>query len=90
MTIQLQKCTLEDSRKLQEISVETFTETFKDNNSTESLNAYLERAYNLKKLEKELADSCSQFYFIYLNDEVAGYLKVNTDDAQSEKRMKMP
>ncbi|MBA9088505.1 hypothetical protein FHR92_005021 [Fontibacillus solani] len=30
MNINIQKCTLEDSLKLQEISVETFTETFRD------------------------------------------------------------
>ena len=36
-------------------------------------------------MEKELFNTSSQFYFVYLNDEIAGYLKVNTDDAQSEK-----
>ncbi|KRE82438.1 GNAT family acetyltransferase [Paenibacillus sp. Soil766] len=87
MTIQIQKCIFDDLCKLQEISVETFTETFKDHNSPESLNAYLERAYNLKQLEKELSDPFSQFFFVYLNDEVAGYLKVNTNDAQSEEKM---
>lgn len=85
MTIHLQKCIFDDLCKLQEISVETFTETFKDQNSPESLKAYLERAYNLKQLEKELSDPFSEFFFVYLNDEVAGYLKVNTNDAQSEE-----
>jgi len=85
MTINIKKCTLEDSRKLQEISYETFNETFKYQNSPENMNAYLERAFNLKQLEKELSNISSQFFFVYFNDEVAGYLKVNTDDAQSEE-----
>ncbi|MGE8207315.1 GNAT family N-acetyltransferase [Heyndrickxia sp. NPDC080065] len=85
MTINIKKCTLEDSRKLQEISYETFNETFKHQNSPENMNAYLERAYNLKQLEKELSNNSSQFFFVYLNNEVAGYLKVNTNDAQSEE-----
>ncbi|MCZ8538127.1 GNAT family N-acetyltransferase [Paenisporosarcina quisquiliarum] len=84
MTMTIKKCMLEDLRELQKISVETFTETFKDQNSSEHLNAYLERAYNLEQLEQELANRSSQFFFVYLNQEVAGYLKVNTNEAQSE------
>lgn len=85
MTIIFKKCTLEDSRKLQEISYETFNETFKDQNSPENMIAYLERAFNLNQLEKELSIISSQFFFVYFNNEVAGYLKVNTKDAQSEE-----
>ncbi|MGG3801405.1 GNAT family N-acetyltransferase [Metabacillus fastidiosus] len=85
MTINIKNCTLEDVRKLQEISYETFNETFKHQNSTENMNAYLERAFNLKQLEKELSNSSSQFFFVYFNNEVAGYLKINTNDAQSEE-----
>ncbi|GHI01179.1 GNAT family N-acetyltransferase [Neobacillus kokaensis] len=85
MSTNLKKCCLEDLLKLQEISYETFTETFKDQNSPENLSAYLERAYNLNQLEKELSNIFSQFFFVFFNNEVAGYLKVNTDDAQSEE-----
>ncbi|WP_421100889.1 GNAT family N-acetyltransferase [Sporosarcina psychrophila] len=85
MTINIKKCTLEDSRELQEISHETFNETFKLQNSPENMDAYLEKAFNLKQLEEELSNSSSQFFFVYFNDEVAGYLKVNTDEAQSEE-----
>lgn len=84
MTMTIKKCTLEDSNELQEISVDTFNETFKDQNSPEHLNAYLEKAFNLKQVEQEIANRSSQFFFVYFNQEVAGYLKVNTDDAQSE------
>lgn len=84
MTMTIKKCTLEDSLDLQAISVETFTETFKVQNSPKHLNAYLERAYNLNQLEQELANQSSQFFFVYFNQEVAGYLKINTGDAQSE------
>jgi len=85
MTINIKKCTLEDLRKLQEISYETFNETFKHQNSPENMISYLGRAFNLKQLEKELSNFSSQFFFVYFNNEVAGYLKVNTNDAQSEE-----
>ncbi|QQZ09945.1 GNAT family N-acetyltransferase [Heyndrickxia vini] len=85
MSIKIQTCTLEDSRTLQEISYETFNDTFKHENSPENMNAYLKRAYNLTQLEKELSNLSSQFFFVYFNTELAGYLKVNTNDAQSEE-----
>jgi len=85
MTINIKKCTLEDSCKLREVSYETFKETFKEQNSPENLNAYLERAFNLTQLEKELSNRFSQFFFIYFHNEIAGYLKVNVHEAQSEE-----
>ncbi|ULT59294.1 GNAT family N-acetyltransferase [Neobacillus drentensis] len=85
MTLTIKKCNHDDLRMLQEISYETFDETFKEQNSPENMNAYLEKAFNLNQLEKELAISSSQFYFVYVNSEVAGYLKVNTNEAQSEE-----
>ena len=85
MVINIKKCTLEDSIELQEISHETFNETFKHQNSSDNMNAYLERAFNLIQLKKELSNPSSQFFFVYFNNEVAVYLKVNTNDAQSEE-----
>ncbi|MCQ2010317.1 GNAT family N-acetyltransferase [Sporolactobacillus sp. STSJ-5] len=85
MTISISKCCREDLPILQEISIETFDQTFRDQNSPETMKAYLERAFNAKQLEKELSDPSSEFFFIYFNQELAGYLKINTDDAQSEK-----
>lgn len=85
MSINIKKCTLEDLQLLQKISYATFYETFKDQNSADNMNAYLERAFNLNQLETELTNSSSQFFFVYFNNEIAGYLKINTDDAQSEK-----
>lgn len=85
MDINVKRCTLEDLHVLQEISCETFNETFKHQNSSDSMNAYLEKAFNLIQLKKELSNPSSQFFFVYFNNVVAGYLKVNTDNAQTEE-----
>ncbi|MGO4889509.1 GNAT family N-acetyltransferase [Anaerobacillus sp. MEB173] len=85
MTVKIKKCNIEDLLILQEISFETFNETFKDQNSPENMKAYLDRAFTLKQLKKELSNIDSEFFFVYVNNEVAGYLKVNTNDAQSEE-----
>jgi diamine N-acetyltransferase len=84
MTIRLTKCTHGDLHKLQEISNETFNDTFKEQNTPENMETYLERAFNLNQLEKELSNPSSEFYFVFFNNELAGYLKVNINDAQSE------
>ncbi|SEA01209.1 hypothetical protein SAMN05421743_102214 [Thalassobacillus cyri] len=47
MTVTIKKCTLEDLHQLQEISYETFQETFKHQNSPGNMNTYLEKALNL-------------------------------------------
>jgi diamine N-acetyltransferase len=84
MNKEIKECTYTDLDIIQEISIETFNETFKDQNTPENMNAYLEKAFDLAQLEKELSNPSSQFFFIYYEDEVAGYLKINTKDAQSE------
>ncbi|KKB35347.1 GNAT family N-acetyltransferase [Bacillus thermotolerans] len=85
MTIHIKECTLEDLHELQEVSYETFRETFKDQNSPENMGAYLTKAFNLEQLAQELSHPFSRFFFVYVHDETAGYLKVNTDEAQSEE-----
>ena len=85
MNINIKPCNLEDLHKLQEVSYETFNETFKDQNSPEIMKAYLEKAFNAKQLEKELSNPSSQFYFAFYHNEIAGYLKINKSDAQTEK-----
>jgi diamine N-acetyltransferase len=84
MTIRVLKCTREDIPTLQEISYETFNDTFKEQNTPENMSAYLEKAFNLMQLEKELSNPYSEFFFVFFNNELAGYLKVNINDAQSE------
>ncbi|WP_153723329.1 GNAT family N-acetyltransferase [Sporosarcina cascadiensis] len=86
MTIKISRCNFDDLAALQEISIETFNDTFASQNSVDNMNAYLERAFHLKQLEEEMSNSSSEFYFLYSDDEVAGYLKINSNDAQSEKR----
>ena len=85
MTIKMKKCNREDLEVLQEISIETFNDTFKDQNSPENMKAYLEKAFNSEQLEKELSNTSSEFFFVYFNEAVAGYLKVNINEAQSEE-----
>ena len=80
----IRPCTEHDVNTLREISIQTFSETCEHDNEEEHLQAYLKKAYNSEKLRKELSNPNSFFYFIEHQEKVAGYLKVNVKDAQTE------
>ena len=82
--MELKKGTLADVMLLQQISIETFIDTFKEQNTEEDLKQYLEKAYTVDQLKKELANENSSFFFLQDNEETVGYLKVNVEDAQTE------
>lgn len=85
MTKTLKRITVAEVETLQKLSIETFSDTFKDQNSAQDLADYLKTAYDLSKLTAELNDPNSQFYFAYLDGQLAGYLKLNLNEAQSEQ-----
>ncbi|MBU5583209.1 GNAT family N-acetyltransferase, partial [Enterococcus sp. S181_ASV_20] len=76
---------IKDLLELQKISTETFSDTFAEQNDSDNLEEYLIEAYHLEKLKKEMMNSNSRFFFIYLDNQLAGYLKLNIDLAQTEK-----
>ncbi len=79
---------IDDLTKLQTISRSTFAQTFNEHNNPEDMQAYLNNSFSAEKLSSELNDQNSTFYFAVDNsiNTVVGYLKVNTGDAQSEKK----
>ena len=85
MTVEIRPCGLGDLETLRNISIETFTETFESHNSPENLRAYLDQAFDPERLKTEMSNPESRFFFIEKDGETAGYLKINTGDAQSEK-----
>jgi ribosomal protein S18 acetylase RimI-like enzyme len=84
--LQIRLAKLEDLAALQMIGRKTFAETFEAGNSEENLANYLAEGFSAEKLSAELENACSQFYFAETNDQVLGYLKVNTGEAQTENQ----
>lgn len=84
MTIQIKAVELSDLVTLQVLSLQTFNDTFSAQNTPENMEAYVSKAFQLKRLEVELQQPDSSFFFIYTDDQLAGYLKVNVDQAQTE------
>lgn len=75
---------LSDISLLKDISQKTFLETFSVYNTEENMATYLRDSLSLEKLEKEMAQPGSQFYFAKKNERIIGYLKLNTGAAQNE------
>ena len=82
---EIRKMTPSDVDLLQQISIETFTDTFGKDNSPEHLAAYLRQAYAPEKLTEELKEKETDFLLVSIDQEPAGYLKLNIGTSQSEE-----
>jgi len=71
---------------LKRIGIETFTESFAGVNNPEDFKKYLEEAFDLKTLRRELLNPESRFFFLYEEGIRVGYSKINTGKAQTELR----
>ena len=84
MSIVIKACTLEDLTELRAVAYVTYKDTFEGYNSQTTMDAYLEEAFDLQKLEKEVSNPLSFFYFVMDHEEVVGYMKVNLPTAQTD------
>lgn len=82
--VDIRRVTLQDVILLQEISRQTFFETFSALNTEENMNKYLKESLSEERLTMELNDENSDFYFASFNDRVIGYLKLNFGQSQTE------
>ncbi len=80
----LRKCGMDDLATLCELSYTTYNETFGHMNTPSNMKAYLDKAFNRDKLQSELSDINSEFYFICSSEKLSGYLKLNEHLAQTD------
>jgi ribosomal protein S18 acetylase RimI-like enzyme len=79
-------CTTEDLRTLTAIAKQTFTETFGHLNDPKHFDPYVNKAFTMDKITSEFNNPDSLFFFIHYQNELAGYLKLNFNEAQSDIR----
>lgn len=82
MNIALQRCAPNDAGILRDLAIVTYYETFAHKNTAQNMDAYLRSAYDIHRLRRELSDPNSECYFLYANDSLAGYLKLNEAPSQ--------
>lgn len=87
MDIVLRKVGLEDLDLLHGIAVDTFAISFAHLNNPEDFDAYVDEKLSASQLKDELNNDDSLFYFVWIEKEVKGYLKVNRLGAQTEQNI---
>jgi diamine N-acetyltransferase len=87
-TPSIKKIELSEIQQLQKIGRKTFYETFSGDNSEENMKVYLDAKFAIDKLTAELTNPDSSFYFVHIDNEILGYLKVNFAEAQTELKDK--
>lgn len=83
-SIIINKASAEDLEIIQSLGIQTFSETFAEDNTEEAMKKYLEESFNTQKIKSELNNPDSHFYIAWEEDNPVGYLKVNTGSAQTE------
>lgn len=83
--LEIVACQTNDLATLKRVGIETFNDTFAAQNTVENMQEYLERAYADEKLSAELKNKDSFFYFLKKEEEILGYIKMNINQAQTEK-----
>jgi ribosomal protein S18 acetylase RimI-like enzyme len=82
----IRKVTTAETDLLLAISKQTFFAAFEKQNNPADFKLYTDGAFRRDKLEAELANPNSAFYFAVIDDDIVGYIKLNFADAQTEFR----
>lgn len=84
MQLSFKECTLLDLELLVKIAKTTFVNAFEKDNNPKDFKAYIESAFDVNTFKAQLEHSDSYFYFVYKDEELAGYFKLNINDAQTD------
>ena len=82
--LRIERIGLAELKTLQELSKKTFYDAFSWGTATADMQAYLDTAFTAEKLGSELLEPNSHFYFALLQEQPAGYLKLNFGQAQTD------
>ncbi len=84
MSIKIVKVKMTDIDQLIQIGQKTFIETFSALNTPANMTKYLAEKFSKDQLLAELSNQGSEFYFAQQEDKIIGYLKINSEQAQTE------
>jgi diamine N-acetyltransferase len=84
--IRFRPCESGDLDTLRTIAYRTYDEAFRHMNTPADMDAYMESAFTRARLDEELRNPLSAFFFLYSDGALAGYMKLNEGEAQSDLR----
>ncbi len=80
----IRQCDSSDLEALRDLSYRTYDQTFRHMNEPANMDAYLAAAFDPARMRGELASPDSTFFFLFVEGELAGYLKVNEAPTQTD------
>jgi ribosomal protein S18 acetylase RimI-like enzyme len=83
--VRIVECGAADAEELAEIAKETFLDTYSADTPPDDMREFLSSAYRPETVRAELESPGSRFFIARVGDVAAGYLKLNTGDAQGER-----
>jgi len=83
MKIGITKCRISDLPLLQALSRATYADTFQRWFTPDGLRQYMESEFNKQRLESELLNRLSHFFFLLVDGAPTGYMKINEANAQT-------
>lgn len=84
MEIKIRPVSISDVSVLQQLARTAFAQTFSEHNQPENVEKYLDESFTIEQLSEELNNNNSLFFFALVDNQPAGFLKVNVGDAQTE------
>jgi ribosomal protein S18 acetylase RimI-like enzyme len=69
---------------LQQLSIQTFTESFAKDNTEENLKDYFNQVFSIKALSLQINNPFSTFFFVFSDQLICGYFKINIGESQTE------
>ncbi|MFT5764658.1 MAG: ribosomal protein S18 acetylase RimI-like enzyme, partial [Saprospiraceae bacterium] len=82
--ITLRRCEMQDLESLQKLAYQCFKESFGPGDDPEQFKIYLEKAFHISQIKRELENKESYFYMLKKEEELAGFIKLNKGHAQTE------
>ncbi|SDB43902.1 Ribosomal protein S18 acetylase RimI [Streptococcus henryi] len=86
-SVSIEKVSKDKLPLLQKIAIQTFRETFEFDNTEEQLQDFFDEAYKLSDFESDLENPETESYFVLVEGQEAGFLKVNWGSAQTEQEL---
>lgn len=83
MQLNFQKCELADLEQLISIAKKTFINAFEKDNDPEDFKAYVNMAFEKENILSQLKNHDSAFYFVFMEQQLVGYFKLNVNEAQT-------
>ncbi len=87
MELEYRKCTYADLEQLTQISKRTFIEAFEKDNDPVDFKNYIEKAFATETIQQELTNQATQFFFVYTENTLVGYFKLNVGNAQTDIKL---